>query len=926
MRFICLFVSFVITTQAFANEAIKQYEQALVYFNEGKFSFAEIEIKNSLKLDIDYLPSRLLLAKILVATGNFQAAEKEFEQAQLLRADSFAVVLPLVEVKLMLHKYEQALSLLAQYPQLTRQAKYFYLQGSAYKALQMYAKSRIAYEQVLAMQAGTAELYTALADLWYQQEQVSKAQTYITTALTLQGDYIPALLLSSEIEKNLANYEQAHENIAIILTKDKHHKQGLFAKANLLLAQNKLAEALSLAVLLRKLAPENPYSKLLYSTLVAQQGDIKQARRVLNDIKQQLSGLDDSHKKKPQVLLLLATVDFINQNVHSAKRQFLQYIELYGNNSSAHRYLAIIAFRQKNMDKAQFHIEKALAKNPNEVEFYLLAAQIYQQRGLATKQLSILARAHTNFPDNQLANKNYVAALLAQKFFQKALAILSQGSLRDDLQNKTLLAFMQLESGLFDQAKKTTQELLDDHPDKVEVLQLAGELSLKADNDSLKAEYFFEQALTLDEHFSPALFALAGIYLGKNALAKVESYYQQILDEDKHNAQALQLYADLAIKQKRLHLAIKLLTPLFNSHDYQTGRALLTLYIATGQTAQAQVLLTILEQKFPLDQALLLSKSRLQAQLKQNHLARKTLNILFGLVYDQPSRLAILAHSQLDLADVLAATKTINRIKKIQPNSSSPYLQARLYLAQKEYVLAEQIINKHRDAQGKNLSWLELNAQLYIAQKKIVEATRLVEALFQQSKQRKYMQILAQLYVKQQQQVQVVDLLSSWLEHTPNDEWAVAQLSSIANNQGNNHLAIKTLEAYPKLIKQPAFLNNLANYYFHKYLNQSNTRLAEKDKNKALRYAKQAFELAPHIAEINDTLGWIYINIGQLQQGLSLLREASARDVSNGEIHYHLAFALAELGNLEQAKTAFEQAVTIAPKHALRDQVSKKLN
>jgi hypothetical protein len=44
-----------------ANDAIKHYEQALSYFNEGKLSAAEVAVKNSLQLEKNYLPARFIV-------------------------------------------------------------------------------------------------------------------------------------------------------------------------------------------------------------------------------------------------------------------------------------------------------------------------------------------------------------------------------------------------------------------------------------------------------------------------------------------------------------------------------------------------------------------------------------------------------------------------------------------------------------------------------------------------------------------------------------------------------------------------------------------------------------------------------------------------------------------------------------------------
>ena len=214
-----------------------------------------------------------------------------------------------------------------------------------------------------------------------------------------------------------------------------------------------------------------------------------------------------------------------------------------------------------------------------------------------------------------------------------------------------------------------------------------------------------------------------------------------------------------------------------------------------------------------------------------------------------------------------------------------------------------------------------LKVSSLIAQYKLEQAIDLLEKLYIQQKNRQSMQWLAQLYAEQQQVEKLTDLLTSWLTQQTNDAWAVAQLSSLAISQNRLALAIETLEQYPNLTEQPLFLNNLANYYFRQSKQASNEQQVETLSIKALNYAKQAYKLAPENAAINDTLGWITVKRGQFAQGLGLLREASARDSQNGEVFYHLAYALAKTANFSQAKLAFENAVQLAPEHKLLNEI-----
>ncbi len=77
----------------------------------------------------------------------------------------------------------------------------------------------------------------------------------------------------------------------------------------------------------------------------------------------------------------------------------------------------------------------------------------------------------------------------------------------------------------------------------------------------------------------------------------------------------------------------------------------------------------------------------------------------------------------------------------------------------------------------------------------------------------------------------------------------------------------------------------------------------------ALSYAQQAYALAPGDPNIADTLGWILVRKGQAQQGLTYLRDARLRAASNPVIQYHLAVALHQLGRKAEARKELQGAL-----------------
>ena len=57
--------------------------------------------------------------------------------------------------------------------------------------------------------------------------------------------------------------------------------------------------------------------------------------------------------------------------------------------------------------------------------------------------------------------------------------------------------------------------------------------------------------------------------------------------------------------------------------------------------------------------------------------------------------------------------------------------------------------------------------------------------------------------------------------------------------------------------------------------------------------ARQAVKLAPQSAGVLDTLGWILVEDGQIEEGLGYLTKAASLPNADAEIRYHLAAALA---------------------------------
>jgi Flp pilus assembly protein TadD len=101
--------------------------------------------------------------------------------------------------------------------------------------------------------------------------------------------------------------------------------------------------------------------------------------------------------------------------------------------------------------------------------------------------------------------------------------------------------------------------------------------------------------------------------------------------------------------------------------------------------------------------------------------------------------------------------------------------------------------------------------------------------------------------------------------------------------------------------------------------------LGEMGDSKALEYAEKAYALAPDVAEINDTLGWLLVQKGETVRGIELLRRANALAPNDAAKRLRLARALVKTGDKSGAKKELAELSKADVPSATRDEAEKML-
>lgn len=899
LRPIALLCSLLLTPPLFAaDSAANYYESALRYSQQGELKKAEIELRNSLQQQADYLPARLLLGKVLLQSAQWPSAEKELQLALAGGAAADPLVFDLMRALLAQEKADEVDLLLRQYQALAAQPAAMLIKARLAKLKADLPQAEQLLKQALQQSLSAelaAECWYELGDLQFQQQQFSDATSSLmkvaaNSSFYRQAQYLQAQILQAkEPQKALAIYQQ-------LLTKDPTDAAALLAKAQLLLQQGQLAEALALVLKFRQQYPENPYGQLIHAALVGEQGDVAERDRMVRQVRQQLSSLSSEQKDQEDVLILNAVLDFSESKFDAVVRRLQTYLQRYPANARVEQLLAQSYFFLQRFAEAEQHINTALKLTPQDENLYLIAASILQAADKAPAALTLLTDAYQRFPRNTLLSQAYTQALVSAGQTTAAQEVLAKSLDKPDpLAELLLLGYLQLEAGQLAEASANASKLLALSQSKVEVFQFAGDVSLRG-GDIEKAKAFFQQALVLDAASKPALLSLAGLAINQQLWAEAINYYQQILQTAPTDSLTLQLLADAALKSGAPDVSIDALEKLDGDlRDLLPAKmALLELYFFNGDIAKAEPLLTQLTEVSDLKADIYVAKVKLALLQKNRATAQHNTDILYGLWFDNPTSLLQLTDLQFRNLDHEGAAKTLARLQELDADPAMVLtLQIRLSLHHKQYQLAKVQLQKLEKLQGVTSQSQELQAHLLLGNQEYPAAVALLQTLWQAQADPRYFAMLMTATRAMNDPKALIKLLQQQLAANPNDLAARLELTELLRAAGDIGTAKQLFLQAEDLAEQPILLNNLADL------------LMATEPELSLQYAQQAYQLLPQHPQIIDTYGWALSQNRQPERGLGILRDAEIRDPANMTIQLHLAGTLMLLKREAEAQQIF---------------------
>ena len=890
--------------QALVAEA-KQYQQ------QGNDKAAIIQLKNALQQSPNDPEIRYLLGTLYNREGDIQSAEKELNKALDLGMDPVKVLPSLSRAWLGMGKFQRVLDETEKLSDTGNFAELLTLRGNASLALGKFEEAKALFEQALQDKPGFADALTGLARYSLARNDIESAMNFSEEAVKLNPENSDVVLFrgdllraQNKIDEALADYDKA-------IKLNPESEAAYINRATISISTKEFKAAQADLDAVRKIAPGSLLAAYTQALLDFSQGKHAVALETLQQI------LSSAPGHLPSVLLAGAT-QFALGSLSQAEQYVKQYLKAIPNNLYAIKLMASIQLKNNQIRQAITTLTPALKSVQQDPQLFALAGEAYMRSKDFTKASEYFEKAGELAPGNASLYTALAMSKMGQGDNKSAIADLEQAAQLDDQSGRAgvMLVLTHLQLREFDKALKAVESQLAEQPDNPLLHNLKGGIYL-GKKDLAKARASFNQALSIQPDYFPAISNLARIDMQENHPEAAQQRFEDVLKRDKGNVQAMNALAGIAIARGDKEDATGWLEKASreNPGELQPALQLGAHYLAMNDPGKSLALAKKLQGAHP-------DNLSVVELLARSYLATGDKDAALENFQKLAARLPDSAPAQLQLAQVYssmqnnrAAANSLKRALTIKPDLwEAKLLQAQLAVGADR---VEDAFNISRDLQKQHEKLpvgFELEGDLQMRQKNATAAAAAYEKALNRQKNS---QLLIKLHTALSQsgkEKQADQRISQWLKENPTDAVTRTYLAGVYLAGKKYEPAIKE---YQTILKQhpdhAATLNNLAWIY------------QQKKDPAALEYAEKAYEQTPDSPAILDTLGWILVEKGDAERGTALLHKAVTAVPEAAEIRYHYAVGLFKSGNEAEARQELEKLLDSDKPFPQRDEAKKLL-
>ena len=863
---------------------------------EGRYRAALIDLRNAVANEPENPEARYELGIVALTLGDAATAEKEMRRARELGRDKASTLLPMAQALIELRREAQALAELAEVDDPSARSEA--LSGLAYERLNRQNDALSAYQRSLAIDQnnemallGMARYSIANGDREAAEERLVRAREAHAGSSLVALDYGRFLFLTQRPEEAEAVFSEAlasqSETLRIATRWDL-----LLSQAEVQLAQNKLDAAEQTALAMQGLQSESVLVKYVDARVAFAREDIPLANELAARV------LVEAPEFNP-ALMLQAKI-FLADSAYTQARQLLRRLIVRDPNNAEARRLLDAA--QQGVAEQNDETRRA-GRRMSQADFLAMVGSAKAESGDLPAAVIFWEQAVSKDPGNQDVKLELLSAYLRAGLQDKARSMIAQTRWIADFA-RARVAMIEIMLAVQDKdlesARERAAQAAADFPKNAPIATLQGLVELR--DDPALATTFFEKALTLDPANSAAVINLASLADRTGASPGGVEILRDYLEGNPEDASVQEALSAKLLRTGDVENAVASLRAACEADpNAVTPRIeLARLLIQAGDSIGAELLA---REAVSLRPRLVAAHNALGvAMLAQGKTDAGAESLRQALRIDPKAvdPLRNLLRAEVATARFAQAEVTAGRLLSLEPDDVNALeTRARIALGQGRLEEAEERLAAYEAAAGDDarLPALVMRGDIARTRGQGEDALAYYEQVMELSPSPSLVERM--FYARQALgRGDAEQVLTDWLESNPQDNAVRLLLAQAAQLSGDMTRAAaeyeRILATNPRSL---VALNNLALVY----VNQGDDR--------AVDIARRAFDLAPAFPIVQDTYGWALVNFDQLDNGLSILRDAWAAAPDNGDIAYHLAAGLVRGEQSAEAKGILEQAL-----------------
>lgn len=865
------------------------------YRDQGETRAAVIQLKNVIQQDAANSAARILLGEVYIEDGDAVSAEKELRRAMSLGGDAGQIAPLLGKAMLMQGQYDRLLGEIQPAAEPARRPLILALRGSALLGLGKPDGAREAFTDALKLNPASPDALVGMARLAIGAQDTAQAHNYLDQALKASPSSLDALRLRGDLHRASGKPAEAMTAYRGVLALRPANIQALVDVSNLHIDSGNLKEARETIAQARRAAPGAIAVFHSQAMLDYREGKHKAA---LESVQKILREIPDHMPS----LLLAGAIQSALGSTQQAEQSLQKFLEAYPRHLYASKLMSALHLRNNAADEALALLRPLILAYPDDVELLSLAGEANLRGRHFTQAAEFFEKAAVLRPAAPGLHTGVALSRLGNGDNGRAVAELERAASLDNASDRAglLLAMSYLRAKAPDKAMATVQRM-EKQANNPLVQNLKGGIYL-AKHDLTAARASFLAALKLAPSYLPALDNLAQLDTLEGRPADARKRYESALAKAPGDAALMEALGKLAAAEGKRGEAMAWLerASSVNPENLRVALRLVDFYARASEKHKALVLAQKLVATHPANPDALAMLAQVSFMNDDFAAAAEGYAKLVAMAPRNAGLHARYATVQMKLKDEAGALVSLNKALALDPDLADAQVNLlNVHIGQKKFGEALTLARSVQNRRPESARGHKLEGDVLSAQNKHPQALKAYSRAFDLQQNGALLIQLHGALVKNGKAAEAQARMTEWFTKRPDDIPTRLYYASSMVVSKDYEAAVGHLHAVLKSDPDNVIaLNDLAWAY---------QRMNRKE---ALHHAERAHKLAPNSPAIMDTLGWIYLETGNIGRALPLLQKASALAPGAAEIRYHYGTVLAKSGDKVSARRELERALS----------------